>query len=99
MLPGLVNQMPGTTSNTGKNNTTINQVATEVTTDVTTAVDKASQAVVGITNIQEVTSGGFGAHHQRQQKRQEAVQVSFIKLKVTKPLSSQITMLLKGQSS
>ncbi|KGR85253.1 S1C family serine protease [Lysinibacillus boronitolerans] len=60
MLPGLVNQMPGTTtSNTGKNNTTINQVATEVTTDVTTAVEKASQAVVGITNIQEVTSGGF----------------------------------------
>ncbi|MBX8945804.1 MULTISPECIES: S1C family serine protease [Lysinibacillus] len=60
MLPGLVSQMPGTTtSNTGKNSTTINQVATEVTTDVTTAVDKASQAVVGITNIQEVTSGGF----------------------------------------
>ncbi len=60
MLPGLVNQMPGTTSsNTGKNNTTIDQVATEVTTDVTKAVDKASSAVVGITNIQEVTSGGF----------------------------------------
>ncbi|MBG9689753.1 S1C family serine protease [Lysinibacillus sp. RSDA_15] len=60
MMPGLVNQMPGTTSsNTGKNDTTINQVATEVTTDVTKAVDKASPAVVGITNIQEVTSGGF----------------------------------------
>ena len=60
MMPGLVNQMPGTTtSSTGKNETTINQVATEVTTDVTKAVDKASGAVVGITNIQEVTSGGF----------------------------------------
>ncbi|MEK5330598.1 MULTISPECIES: S1C family serine protease [unclassified Lysinibacillus] len=60
MLPGLVNQMPGTTtSSTGKNDTTINQVATEVTTDVTSAVDKASGAVVGITNIQEVASGGF----------------------------------------
>jgi serine protease Do len=60
MLPGLVNQMPGTTaSSTGKNETTINQVATEVTTDVTSAVDKASGAVVGITNIQEVASGGF----------------------------------------
>ncbi|MGY4798144.1 S1C family serine protease [Lysinibacillus fusiformis] len=60
MLPGLVNQMPGTTSsNIEKNNPTINQVATEITTDVTTAVDKASPAVVGITNIQEVTSGGF----------------------------------------
>ncbi|MGG2104336.1 S1C family serine protease [Lysinibacillus pakistanensis] len=60
MLPGLVNQMPGTTtSNSGKNETTINQVATEVTTDVTKAVDMASGTVVGITNIQEVTSGGF----------------------------------------
>lgn len=58
MLPGLVNQMPGTTSNSN-NKTEINQVATEITTDVTKAVDKASAAVVGITNIQEVTSGGF----------------------------------------
>lgn len=60
MLPGLVNQMPGTTtSSAGKNDTTINQVATEVTTDVTGAVEKVSGAVVGITNIQEVTSGDF----------------------------------------
>ncbi|GAB0170233.1 trypsin-like peptidase domain-containing protein [Lysinibacillus sp. CTST325] len=63
MMPGLVNQMPGTTTssagNGNKNETTINQVATEVTTDVTKAVDKASGAVVGITNIQEVRSGGF----------------------------------------
>ncbi|OXS68325.1 2-alkenal reductase [Lysinibacillus sp. KCTC 33748] len=60
MMPGLVNQMPGTTtSSTGENETTINQVATEVTTDVTKAVDKTSGAVVGITNIQEVASGGF----------------------------------------
>ncbi|MFJ7981834.1 S1C family serine protease [Lysinibacillus xylanilyticus] len=61
MMPGLVNQMPGTTTSSAgnKNNTTINQVATEVTTDVTKAVDKASDAVVGITNIQEVSSGGF----------------------------------------
>ncbi|MGE7094078.1 S1C family serine protease [Lysinibacillus sp. NPDC048646] len=60
MLPGLVNQMPGTTTNgADKNETTINQVATEVTTDVTAAVEKASAAVVGITNIQEVTSNGF----------------------------------------
>lgn len=60
MLPGLVNQMPGTTtSSSDKNDTTINQVATEVTTDVTSAVEKVSGAVVGITNIQEVTSGDF----------------------------------------
>ncbi|MFJ7668970.1 S1C family serine protease [Lysinibacillus sp. NPDC097195] len=68
MLPGLVNQMPGTTSSsTGKNETTINQVATEVTTDVISAVDKASGAVVGITNIQEVTSGGFWNQQQTQE--------------------------------
>ncbi|MFJ3389026.1 MULTISPECIES: S1C family serine protease [Lysinibacillus] len=61
MMPGLVNQMPGTTTSSAgnKSETTINQVATEVTTDVTKAVDKASGAVVGITNIQEVSSGGF----------------------------------------
>ena len=58
MLPGLVNQMPGTSS-TSTNKTQISQVATEITTDVTKAVEKASGAVVGITNIQEVISGGF----------------------------------------
>ncbi len=69
MLPGLVNQMPGTTtSNSGKNETTINQVATEVTTDVTGAVEKASGAVVGITNIQEVASGGFWNQQTTQDK-------------------------------
>lgn len=59
MMPGLVNQMPGTTTSSSNNKTEIDQVATEVTTDVTKAVDKASAAVVGITNIQEVTNGGF----------------------------------------
>ena len=58
MLPGLVNQMPGTTSST-TSKTPISQVATEITTDVTKAVEVASGAVVGITNIQEVISGGF----------------------------------------
>lgn len=58
MLPGVVNQMPGTTSN-ATNKTEISQVATEITTDVTKAVEIASGAVVGITNIQEVFSGGF----------------------------------------
>ncbi|MFJ7840819.1 S1C family serine protease [Lysinibacillus sphaericus] len=69
MLPGLVNQMPGTTtSSSGKNDPTINQVATEVTTDVTGAVEKASGAVVGITNIQEVASGGFWNQQTTQDK-------------------------------
>ncbi|GLC90075.1 S1C family serine protease [Lysinibacillus piscis] len=61
MLPGLVNQMPGSTetTSTAKPETTIDQTATAVTTDVVKAVDKASAAVVGISNIQTVTSGGF----------------------------------------
>ncbi|MFJ7953815.1 S1C family serine protease [Lysinibacillus sp. NPDC096418] len=60
MMPSLVNQMPGTTTKSSSDNKPeINQVATEVTTDVIKAVDKASAAVVGITNIQEVTNGGF----------------------------------------
>lgn len=73
MMPGLVNQMPGTTtSSTGnKNETTINQVATEVTTDVTKAVDKASGAVVGITNIQEVSNGGFWSPRSQQSSSEQ----------------------------
>ena len=58
LLPSLVKQLPGTTASTESNNsnTTINQTATEVTTDVTQAVEKVSDAVVGITNIQEVST-------------------------------------------
>lgn len=59
LLPSMVGQLPGGTNNNASNNdsggTTITQTATEVTTDVTTAVEKVSGAVVGITNIQEVT--------------------------------------------
>src|SRR5690606_5603008 len=45
----------------------ITQKATEVTTDVTQAVEKVSDAVVGITNIQEVSD-----FWTRQSKRTEA---------------------------
>lgn len=58
LLPSLAGQLPGTNqaliNSTDKNNTTIDQTATEVKSDVVTAVEKASSAVVGITNIQEV---------------------------------------------
>lgn len=58
LLPSLSNQLPGSTltnsSNENPNKTT--QTATEVTTDVTTAVEKVSEAVVGITNIQQVAT-------------------------------------------
>ncbi|TSI11093.1 S1C family serine protease [Lysinibacillus sp. BW-2-10] len=58
LLPSMVGQLPGNaTSHTknGDSQTTITQTATEVTTDITSAVEKVSDAVVGITNIQEVT--------------------------------------------
>ncbi|ATP42290.1 2-alkenal reductase [Solibacillus sp. R5-41] len=58
LLPSLASQLPGTnqalTNSSEKNQTTIEQTATEVKSDVVTAVEKASSAVVGITNIQEV---------------------------------------------
>lgn len=61
LLPSLANQLPGNSqvSNSNSNNKTtanISQTATEVTSDVTGAVEKVSSAVVGITNIQEVSS-------------------------------------------
>ena len=64
MLPSLVNQMPGSSTNTSSNtsnSTSVNQTATAVTTDVTNAVEKASDAVVGISNYQVAQNsyGGF----------------------------------------
>ncbi|MGE7666371.1 S1C family serine protease [Ureibacillus composti] len=58
LLPSMVNQLPGGTNNKANENepaTTIDQTATEVTTDITKAVGEVSDAVVGITNIQEVS--------------------------------------------
>nr|WP_106782009.1 trypsin-like peptidase domain-containing protein [Lysinibacillus timonensis] len=56
LLPSMVGQLPSSSANTiTQEQTTIDQTATEVTTDITKAVDKVSDAVVGITNIQEVT--------------------------------------------
>lgn len=56
LVPSLADQLPGTTSSTTSNQSTISQTATEVTSDVTLAVEKVSEAVVGITNIQEVAT-------------------------------------------
>lgn len=59
MLPSLVGQLPGTESanqTADSSNTKIQQTVTEVSSDVTTAVEQVSEAVVGITNIQEVSS-------------------------------------------
>ena len=60
LLPSLVNQIPGNNA-TSSNNSIISQTATTVTTDVTGAVEKASDAVVGISNYQVAQNsyGGF----------------------------------------
>ena len=59
LLPSVANQMPngGTTTNnissSNKEENGISQNVTAVTTDITKAVEKVSEAVVGITNIQQ----------------------------------------------
>lgn len=60
LLPSLVTSLPGVSTTTQKSSnekSSITQTATEVTSDITAAVEKASGAVVGITNMQEVTNG------------------------------------------
>ena len=65
LLPSLANQIPGnsnTSTSVSKNaRSNISQTATVVTTDVTSAVEKASDAVVGISNYQVLQNnyGGF----------------------------------------
>lgn len=67
LVPSLADQLPGTTSSTTSNQT-ISQTATEVTTDVTLAVEKVSEAVVGITNIQEVATNFWNPTSSTQQE-------------------------------
>lgn len=67
IVPSLADQLPGTTSSTTSNQT-ISQTATEVTTDVTLAVEKVSEAVVGITNIQEVATNFWNPTSSTQQE-------------------------------
>lgn len=62
LLPSLVDQLPGGTSQTDSSvGPAFTQTATEVTSDVVSAVDKVSAAVVGITNIQEVSMNFWNA--------------------------------------
>jgi len=67
LLPSMVDQLPQGSVNRSDDTPRITQKATEVTTDVTQAVEKVSDAVVGITNIQEVSD-----FWTRQSKRTEA---------------------------
>lgn len=53
ILPSVSDSLPTGTNSSNTNKVPTEQVSTEVTTNVTDAVDKAKDAVVGITNIQE----------------------------------------------
>ncbi|RNC98891.1 S1C family serine protease [Lysinibacillus halotolerans] len=56
LVPSMADQLPGNENNNQTTSeSTVTQTATEVTTDITSAVESVSDAVVGITNIQEVT--------------------------------------------
>lgn len=56
MMPSLVGIMPGnnesSNNDSGRLSTNTQQLSAEITTDVTSAVEKAANAVVGVTNIQ-----------------------------------------------
>ena len=54
LLPSVVTSLPS--DSVAKSSNTTQQISVDVTTDVTDAVEKASSAVVGITNIQSVTN-------------------------------------------
>lgn len=60
MMPSMLNDVETNTQTTSTTNVT--QTATSVTSDITAAVEKASPAVVGISNYQQAQSslGGFG---------------------------------------
>ena len=82
LMPSLANQLPGSTTEQGQPSSTggIEQTATVVTTDVTTAVEKVSEAVVGISNYQVIQNslggfwfgqGGFSGTQQNEQEQGE----------------------------
>lgn len=56
LIPYVVTNLPSTNTKTTKNATETKQLSVDITTDVTSAVEKASAAVVGVTNIQSVTN-------------------------------------------
>lgn len=57
LVPSMIATQPSNTNNNRNDDSgvTVEQTTTEVTTDITSAVEKVSDAVVGITNIQQVS--------------------------------------------
>lgn len=62
MMPSMIDDMDTNTQTNATPTQNVAQTATSVTSDITTAVEKASPAVVGISNYQQAQSslGGFG---------------------------------------
>lgn len=62
MMPSMIDDVEKNTTPTTPKTENVSQTATSVTSDITTAVEKASPAVVGISNYQPAQSslGGFG---------------------------------------
>lgn len=56
LLPSLVNQLPGGGTSNGAGKSNVTQNISLVTSDVTSAVEKVSDAVVGISNYQKATN-------------------------------------------
>lgn len=80
LLPSLAGQLPGSKTETKEQSSStagVEQTATVVTTDVTSAVEKVSEAVVGISNYQIIQNslGGFwfgqGGMQQNQNQKDE----------------------------
>ncbi len=81
LVPSLAGQLPGSSTEKNEQSSStagVDQTATVVTTDVTTAVEKVSEAVVGISNYQVIQNslGGFwfgqgGGMQQNQQQEGE----------------------------
>lgn len=62
LMPSMLGDVENNTTSVTNNTGNVSQTATTVTSDITSAVEKASGAVVGISNYQQAQSslGGFG---------------------------------------
>lgn len=96
LIPSVVTNLPSG-GETKSNETTqqTQQLSVDVTTDVTDAVEKASSAVVGITNIQSVSN--FWSQSEATQDVGTGSGVIY-KKKMVKLILLQIIMLLKMQN-
>lgn len=95
---GLLNNETTREKSTGSESTKQSQqnLTVDVTSAVTNAVGKASDAVVGISNIQKTNFWGQGATPRTVQPKLALVLVSSIKKMGARPILSRITTSLKA---